>query len=64
MMWLRKGVDKRERWHQWFAWHPVTLSNSGGVRIWFEWIERREEWVCSHGGDTFEWEYRLPKEKP
>jgi hypothetical protein len=30
--------------------------------IWWEWVERREEWYCSHGGDTIEWEYRLPKE--
>lgn len=28
-------------WHNWFAWYPVCLTNSGGKKAWLETVGRR-----------------------
>lgn len=46
-----------ELWRDWFAWHPVTLTN--GKRAWLRWIEMRHRLVlCGMGGTDDEYQYR------
>jgi len=44
MRWKVRGYD---RWHDWFAWYPVTMW--GGERVWLEKV-RRMRWGT-------EWKY-------
>jgi len=62
---LRICADRHYVWHDWFAWLPVKLNS--GVWCWFEWIERRGEWVYSTApgpgryvpcSPFWQWEYR------
>lgn len=34
--------NPRLAWHDWFAWHPITLRN--GERIWLETIRRKQKY--------------------
>lgn len=34
-------------WRPWFAWHPVTLENSG-ERVWLGWIWRHQHREPGH----------------
>lgn len=40
MKWTPKVNDTSE-WHEWFAWHPVTID---GQTVWLETILRYEQW--------------------
>ena len=43
------------KWHQWFAWHPVTLGErNDGDHVWLEWVERRYSYHAYGGW----WDYR------
>ena len=39
MRWPVPGYD-HDQWKTWFAWHPVDVE---GVRVWMEWVYRREQ---------------------
>lgn len=39
---------KREQWHHWFAWHPVTVQ--GGHCHWLELVERKIEYCAGFDG--------------
>jgi len=45
-----KEIKYRTNWHQWFAWHPVTIAY--GKAIWLETIERR---TTRWGGPDGHW---------
>lgn len=32
--------DKYRKWHRWFAWHPVKVSDTD--KVWFEFILRKQ----------------------
>ena len=61
MMTREERSRKRKEWHQWFAWYPVTIGVQDGrtLKIWWEWVERAEEFFPSWGGDEFRWQYRI-----
>jgi hypothetical protein len=41
MKWTKtKSSYKYNKWHKWFAWHPVTLENN--QRVWLEIILRKQ----------------------
>ena len=45
----------KQKWHKWFAWHPVRLGTSHDCR-WLEVIERKG---CLGGyDDDWQFEYR------
>jgi len=56
MRWMTQRARRKE-WHWWFAWYPVTLTDTD-YRVWLEWVERREGWSPGYGSDSFEWFYR------
>ena len=42
MYWI-KAPEERERWHVWFAWHPVTVSDfpdGAKKRVWLQKVLR------------------------
>ena len=41
------GIKKRkEKWHQWFVWHPIVISKNYGLQIiWLQYIYRK--WIPS-----------------
>jgi len=49
-------VAAKERWHQWFAWHPIRLG-SHDCR-WREVVERKGTFSYNSGGGCWVWEYR------
>jgi hypothetical protein len=63
MFWAARAksrVDRRTKWHSWFAWRPVRI---GGWWAWLITIERRgEEYAdIDYGTGGWDWEYRLRK---
>lgn len=50
---MRWKFNTNEDWHDWFAWHPVKLSN--GTWIWLETIQRKMVWAYYWE----DYEYRL-----
>lgn len=52
---------KRERWHKWFAWHPVYIETSKTKRVlvWWESIERKGYYYSDPAGSGWYWEYRF-----
>ena len=48
--------EKLRRWHNWFAWYPVTIEN--GQRAWMETVERKIEGVYYCAGYFEEKKYR------
>lgn len=55
-------VCKKQKWHKWFAWFPVRVSED--EIVWLVCVERRSgfksEWDYFDG---WEWEYRTIQEK-
>lgn len=53
----------KERWHKWFAWHPVRVPTkgkmSGMTMVWFETIERKGSYYY----DAWSWNYRFCEDK-
>jgi hypothetical protein len=56
MQWQKKSRPHKTQWHQWFAWHPVTID---GTTYWLEHVYRRGriELAWNHAGIQWEWEY-------
>ena len=55
-----KTLERQMKWHGWFAWHPIRMSNDCVVV--FVFVERRrvvEE--DGHGLNQWSWEYRRAK---
>jgi len=51
--------SRKTTWHDWFAWHPVTID---GERVWLESVERRLEYHYGGCGDCVVYAfYRLPE---
>ena len=50
----RRKIERRVKWHKWFAWRPVRIEY-GDCR-WLEYVERRycfshkfeDEWHCEY----------------
>jgi hypothetical protein len=70
MKWTAPSYKARmiplEKWHRWFAWHPVLCFDSDDDSVchtvWLEEVERRcELWGDGEGPAVFE--YRLPKKE-
>lgn len=54
------GPTWEEKWHKWFAWHPITLG--GGDCRWLETIERKGTYSSlSLVGCEWVYEYRAGK---
>lgn len=50
-----KGVDmKKESWHVWFAWYPVTVNHK---KVWLENVLRKGILRCRFY-DACRWEYK------
>lgn len=45
-------------WHQWFAWHPVRLEDTGEI-AWFETVFRWKEVMGGWGDYYTDYRYRL-----
>lgn len=58
-------IHRREKWHKWFAWRPITvyrINNEHKFKVWLEVIERKGDynnwpWCKPY----WEYEYRLPQ---
>jgi hypothetical protein len=64
MIWKVKNESPyRIPWRHWFAWYPVRIKREDGatVKVWFQWVERKGEYVWSPGvdGGMMFYEYRL-----
>lgn len=56
MRWvIRRNTDRLQNWHQWFAWHPVTI---GSNIVWLERVERKGTYMAGWGDAWWSWEYR------
>ena len=50
--------QKKECWHYWFAWHPVTVEikpDGARIKVWLVWLLRKGIW--RGGYDDAGWEY-------
>ena len=57
MRW-RDGWTASYEWHEWFAWHPITIA---GTTIWLETVSRRRRskpWPFLPLTSPVFWEYR------
>lgn len=54
MRWTEKAKQDRYAWHDWFAWFPVPLQDTGEV-AWLETVRRR----CVANWDDY-WTYKSP----
>jgi len=53
----KEKIKRLEKWHDWFAWHPVRLGEKDCR--WFETIQRKGSLKWYGEPDAwFEWEYR------
>ncbi len=52
----QERVAAKEKWHIWFAWHPVRLG-SRHCR-WLEEIWRKGKQDCGYSGCPWDWEYK------
>ncbi|MHA2219715.1 MAG: hypothetical protein ACXACY_27725 [Candidatus Hodarchaeales archaeon] len=60
---FKERDEKLQRWHDWFAWHPVYFDQlEDGHYRWFEWVKRRGTMHVDHDpngpGHWWSWEYR------
>lgn len=55
MRWGGEPPFDYEQWHSWFAWHPVRCEGEG---VWFEWIERMDQWTPI--GHFWKYRFREP----
>lgn len=52
--------DPKERWHDWFAWFPVTAYDDYTkhyARVWLQYVRRRGTYKLYYEGGGYEWEY-------
>ena len=66
MRWIRfNSKVEKQRWHRWFAWHPVVIGKyPDGTKklVWRETIERCGIYDNSYPGDEYWiWRYREVK---
>ena len=54
MRWRKAEKQNRYEWHDWFAWFPVQLQDTGEV-AWLETVRRR----CVSNWDDY-WTYKSP----
>lgn len=51
----------REKWHRWYAWHPVRICYVDDIhqmsRSYYRWLETVERKAYSYGG-YIRWDYR------
>lgn len=57
MRWKKPEPRPETYWKPWFAWHPVTLENSG-EKVWLEWVWRHVESYGAYGGHIVSCRYR------
>ena len=58
----RNTENEKSRWHEWFAWHPVTveITPDGDQKcIGWEWVYRCGKLSRPIEGDWWTWEYSL-----
>ena len=53
--WQEK-LDRKSKWHRWFAWHPVRLAPHDCR--WLEYVERKGVWVDFMKMSFWTWDYR------
>lgn len=59
-----KCYQDSSQWHEWFAWHPITIrlglqgSRYCCTKVWWEKIERKSVYTRWGG---YCWDYRLIK---
>lgn len=62
MWWIKPNkIEEKERWHKWFAWHPVevyTYPDGAKKIIWLQYVWRCGEAIRSFDGVFWEWEYK------
>jgi|GEM_PF-6679126 len=46
----------KEKWHRWFAWHPVRLNST--TLVWLVPVFRKGKYDCSWGDCHWDWKYR------
>ena len=70
MIWIggvtrEENIRRREEWHKWFAWRPVTVEIILGkkVRAWLETVERKGKHKVVMGSNEWKWEYREKEER-
>lgn len=54
MRWKEKTRVSRERWHTWYAWHPIRIN---GMWVWLETVHRKGTLKCGWGDCYWEWQY-------
>lgn len=50
MRWKKPEPRPETYWKPWFAWHPVTIEDTG-EKVWLEWVWRHREWIGGGTGD-------------
>ncbi len=51
-------IDRKQKWHKWFAWYPVTVrvtEDKHKIRCWLENVQRKG---YLYGFGTWSWEYK------
>lgn len=46
----KEKIRRRENWHRWFAWFPVTVGHTEDrhkIKVWLETVERKGNLTCS-----------------
>lgn len=45
MIWFSKPTEdksvNREKWHEWFAWFPVRLTDKPHIKVWLQKVKRK-----------------------
>ena len=57
---ILRNEERLEKWHRWFAWHPVRV----GLRDcrWLEHVERKGRRLRTPHGSRWDWSYRPEEE--
>ncbi len=51
-------INRKQEWHKWFAWYPVTVrvtEDKHKIKCWLETVQRKG---CLYGFGTWSWEYK------
>jgi len=45
---FNERIKRKEAWHRWFAWYPVTVGEQGKhkIKVWLSFVERKG--ICFH----------------
>ena len=55
-------IKAKEKWHLWFAWHPVRVGHRHCR--WLENVWRKGTYWIVQSGCGFDWEYSITRTKP